>query len=117
GIGSGLEIENGVFTGRFTGAAMHGPEKAAAATQLLTSRGFDPADCYAYSDSINDRPLLESVGTAVAINPDRQLAAHAAEAGWRVLRLDPSSIRAERKRVRLAARREGTRRWPARRAS
>ncbi|MGN6742412.1 MAG: HAD family hydrolase, partial [Amnibacterium sp.] len=30
GIGSGLEIADGVFTGRFTGPTMHGPEKAAA---------------------------------------------------------------------------------------
>jgi HAD superfamily hydrolase (TIGR01490 family) len=110
GIGSGLEIEDGIFTGRISGATMHGPEKAAAAARLLAARGFDPADCYAYSDSINDLPLLTSVGTAVAINPDRQLAAHAAEAGWRVLRLDPASIRAERRRVRAAGRRERARR-------
>jgi HAD superfamily hydrolase (TIGR01490 family) len=104
GIGSGLEIEDGVFTGRFTGPTMHGPEKAAAAARLLAERGYDPADCYAYSDSINDLPLLTSVGTAVVINPDRALAAHAAEAGWRTLKLDPSSIRAERRRVRQDAR-------------
>ncbi|MCU1473504.1 HAD family phosphatase [Amnibacterium sp.] len=106
GIGSGLEIEDGVFTGRFSGPTMHGPEKAAAARTLLAARGYDPADCYAYSDSINDLPLLTSVGTPVVINPDRELAAHAARAGWRTLQLDPSSIRAERRRVRQEARRK-----------
>jgi HAD superfamily hydrolase (TIGR01490 family) len=106
GIGSGLEIADGVFTGRFTGPTMHGPEKAAAAARLLADRGYDAADCYAYSDSINDLPLLTSVGTAVVINPDRELAAHAAEAGWRTLKLDPASIRAERRRVRQEARRK-----------
>jgi HAD superfamily hydrolase (TIGR01490 family) len=106
GIGSGLEIEDGVFTGRFSGPTMHGPEKAAAARALLAERGYDPADCYAYSDSINDLPLLTSVGTPVVINPDRELAAHAARAGWRTLQLDPSSIRAERRRVRQEARRK-----------
>jgi HAD superfamily hydrolase (TIGR01490 family) len=105
GIGSGLEIEDGVFTGRFSGPTMHGPEKAAAARALLAERGYDPADCYAYSDSINDLPLLTTVGTPVVINPDRELAAHAAQAGWRTLRLDPSSIRGERRRVRQEARR------------
>jgi HAD superfamily hydrolase (TIGR01490 family) len=105
GIGTGLEIEDGVFTGRFSGPTMHGPEKAAAARALLAERGYDPADCYAYSDSINDLPLLTAVGTPVVINPDRELAAHAAQAGWRMLRLDPSSIRAERRRVRQEARR------------
>ncbi|MGT2425540.1 HAD family hydrolase [Amnibacterium kyonggiense] len=104
GIGSGLEIEDGVFTGRFTSGTMHGPEKARAAETLMAAHGLDPADCYAYSDSSNDLPLLSAVGTAVAVNPDRGLAKHASEAGWRVLHLDPASIRAERKRVKAAAR-------------
>ncbi|MGN6445784.1 HAD family hydrolase [Amnibacterium sp.] len=104
GIGSGLEIEDGVFTGRFTGGTMHGPEKARAAQALMADRGFAPADCYAYSDSSNDLPLLTAVGTPVAVNPDHGLARHAREAGWRILELDPASIRAERKRVRAAAR-------------
>jgi HAD superfamily hydrolase (TIGR01490 family) len=104
GIGSGLEIVDGVFTGRFTSGTMHGPEKARAAEALMAARGFDPADCYAYSDSSNDLPLLTSVGTPVVVNPDRGLEKHAREAGWRVLTLDPASIRAERKRVRSASR-------------
>jgi HAD superfamily hydrolase (TIGR01490 family) len=104
GIGSGLEIEDGVFTGRFTAGTMHGPEKARAAEALMAEHGLDPADCYAYSDSSNDLPLLSAVGTAVAVNPDHALARHARESGWRILQLDPASIRAERKRVRAASR-------------
>lgn len=104
GIGSGLEIVDGVFTGRFTAGTMHGPEKARAAQALMRSRGFDPADCYAYSDSSNDLPLLTAVGTPVVVNPDRGLEQHARSEGWRVLTLDPASIRAERKRVRAASR-------------
>jgi HAD superfamily hydrolase (TIGR01490 family) len=100
GMGSGLEIVDGVFTGSFTAGTMHGPEKGRAAQALMAGRGMDPADCYAYSDSINDLPLLTAVGTPVAVNPDRGLERHAREAGWRVLTLDPASIRAERKRVR-----------------
>jgi HAD superfamily hydrolase (TIGR01490 family) len=104
GIGSGLEIEDGVFTGRMTGEPMHGPEKGLAASALMTERGFAPADCYAYSDSINDLPLLTGVGTPVVINPDRRLEAHARERGWRMLTLDPASIRGERRRIRATAR-------------
>jgi HAD superfamily hydrolase (TIGR01490 family) len=104
GIGSGLEIEDGVFTGRFTGGTMHGAEKARAAEALMAEHGLEPADCYAYSDSSNDLPLLSAVGTAVAVNPDHSLARHARESGWRVLQLDPASIRAERKRVKAASR-------------
>jgi HAD superfamily hydrolase (TIGR01490 family) len=104
GIGSGLEITDGVFTGRFTSGTMHGPEKGRAAAALMAERGFAPADCYAYSDSVNDLPLLTAVGTPVVVNPDHGLERHARSAGWRVLTLDPASIRAERKRVKAAAR-------------
>lgn len=104
GIGSGLEIVDGVFTGRFTAGTMHGPEKARAAEALMRDRGFDAADCYAYSDSSNDLPLLTAVGTPVAVNPDSALERHARSEGWRVLTLEPASIRAERRRVRAASR-------------
>jgi HAD superfamily hydrolase (TIGR01490 family) len=107
GLGSPLEITDGVFTGRFAGPTMHGEEKAVTARRLMAEHGLDPADCYAYSDSINDLPLLTAVGTAVVVNPDRALAAHAASVGWRVLHLDPASIRAERRRLRTEARRRG----------
>jgi len=39
----------------------------------------------AYSDSINDLPLLEVVDEPVAVEPDAQLAAQAASHGWGVL--------------------------------
>ena len=41
----------------------------------------------AYSDSINDLPLLEAVDHPVAVNADAKLAAIAAERGWRTLAL------------------------------
>lgn len=104
GLGTPLEIdEHGLFTGRFAGPTMHAEAKAVAARRILAAAGIDPAACFAYSDSINDLPLLTSVGTAVAVNPDRELAARAAAAGWRVLRMNPASIRAERRRVRKHA--------------
>lgn len=41
----------------------------------------------AYSDSINDRPLLEAVDAPVAVDPDPRLAQLAAERGWPVISL------------------------------
>ena len=70
----------------------------------MRDRGFDATDCYAYSDSSNDLPLLTAVGTPVAVNPDPALERHARSEGWRVLTLEPASIRAERRRVRAASR-------------
>jgi HAD superfamily hydrolase (TIGR01490 family) len=107
GFGSPLEIVDGVFTGRFAGPTMHGEVKAATARRLMAEHGLGPEDCYAYSDSVNDLPLLSAVGTPVVVNPDRALAAHAASSGWRALRLDPASIRAERRRLRAEQRHRG----------
>jgi phosphoserine phosphatase len=47
--------------------------------------GVDPADCWAYSDSIADLPFLEWAGTPVAVCPDPKLAAIAVQRGWEVI--------------------------------
>jgi 3-deoxy-D-manno-octulosonate 8-phosphate phosphatase KdsC-like HAD superfamily phosphatase len=63
---------------------MHGPAKAAAITDLAAREGLDLARCAAYSDSINDVPMLSAVGRAVAVNPDSALRRVAREKGWEI---------------------------------
>ena len=46
------------------------------------AHGLDLAECHAYSDSINDLPLLESVGYPHAVKPDRELRRIASARGW-----------------------------------
>lgn len=99
-----MEHADGKFTGRLAGAFLHGTEKAVAARELVESLGADLADCWAYSDSRNDIPLLELVGNRVVVNPDLGLKHHADQHGWEQLHLDPSSIREARRRVRREAR-------------
>ena len=53
--------------------------------ELAEAAGYDLADCYAYSDSITDLPMLEAVGHPAAVNPDRALRRAARERGWPVL--------------------------------
>jgi hypothetical protein len=53
---------------------------------------------FAYSDSINDLPMLELVGNPVAMNPDRKLAAVARRRGWQVL-----DFRVARRRTLIAS--------------
>ncbi|MBF4590681.1 HAD family hydrolase [Curtobacterium sp. VKM Ac-1395] len=84
-LASGLEVHDGIYTGRPDGEFLHGTHKAAAARRLLERSGVDPAGCWAYSDSRHDIPLLSLVGHPVVVNPDRQLAAHARASGWPVL--------------------------------
>lgn len=83
-IGSEAEIVGGKYTGEMIGNVMHGAEKATAIRQLAERRGYDLTKCTAYSDSANDLPLLESVGTAIVINGDRKLRARARACGWKI---------------------------------
>ncbi|HUA28612.1 MAG TPA: HAD-IB family hydrolase, partial [Streptosporangiaceae bacterium] len=48
-------------------------------------------DCYAYSDSVTDLPMLEAVGHPRAVNPDRALRRIARERQWPVLAFDTRS--------------------------
>jgi HAD superfamily hydrolase (TIGR01490 family) len=89
-IGSHLsEVRDGCYTGRATGAFIYGEAKALAVREIAERDGVDLSASYAYSDSASDRPMLELVGHPVAVNPDAELAALAAEHGWEVIRLDP----------------------------
>src|SRR5207245_2859250 len=44
------------------------------------------ADSFAYADSLSDLPMLELVGSPVAVNPDARLSQVAGQRGWRVER-------------------------------
>jgi len=72
----------GFYTGRLVGSVMHGPEKAKAVALLAEQHGVDLAECAAYSDSVNDLPLLEAVGYAHAVNPEGELRRIALRRGW-----------------------------------
>ncbi|MEO6956159.1 MAG: HAD-IB family hydrolase [Antricoccus sp.] len=78
------ESENGVYTGRLAGEMMHGPAKAEAIKALAEREGLDLARCTAYSDSVNDLPMLTLVGRAVAVNPDSDLRKEALARGWEI---------------------------------
>lgn len=84
-VGTTLEIRNGRFTGEIDGELLHGPLKATAAQLKAESLGADLSQCYAYSDSVADVPLLELVGHPVAVNPDQKLLHHAQLNGWPVV--------------------------------
>ena len=64
------------------GALLHGKEKAVAVRELAQLKGFNLDDCYSYSDSHNDFPLLQCVGHPSAINPDAILSLRAMAEGW-----------------------------------
>ncbi|MDL5155310.1 HAD family hydrolase [Actinomycetospora termitidis] len=83
-LGTVAEHDGGVYTGRLVGELLHGPAKAHAVRALATREGLDLRRCSAYSDSINDAPMLSVVGTAVAVNPDAELRGLARKRGWEI---------------------------------
>jgi HAD superfamily hydrolase (TIGR01490 family) len=83
-IATRMVVEDGRYTGVVDFYAA-GPNKAVAVRELAADRGYDLADSYAYSDSISDVPLLETVGHATVVNPDRALRRLALERGWPML--------------------------------
>jgi HAD superfamily hydrolase (TIGR01490 family) len=88
-IGSNFsEAVDGVYTGRPTGLFIYRSDKAEAIRRLAVREGIDLAGSFAYSDSESDLPMLQVVGHAVAVNPDRELLAVARREGWSVLRFD-----------------------------
>lgn len=103
-LGTRVQALDGVFTGALDGHVLHGEEKAAVAADHAEIRGADLKECWAYSDSSNDLPLLNLVGNRVVVNPDARLRAHATQHEWPVLMLNRSSIRDARRRVRREAR-------------
>ncbi|MDK8879311.1 HAD-IB family hydrolase [Corynebacterium sp. MSK008] len=83
-LGTVAEEEDGKFTGRLVGDILHGPGKKHAVAALAALQQLDLSKCTAYSDSINDLPMLDMVGSPVAVNPDRALRKHAKAQGWAV---------------------------------
>jgi HAD superfamily hydrolase (TIGR01490 family) len=80
-IATEMEIADGQYTGAVAFYAF-GEAKATKIRELSADRGYALADCYAYSDSITDLPMLQVVGHPTAVNPDRALRRVAARRGW-----------------------------------
>jgi HAD superfamily hydrolase (TIGR01490 family) len=104
-IGTECEVGlDGAFTGRTTGTLNMREGKVqrlqdwlSTADRALQLADRSPAqrpkltdfESWAYSDSINDLPLLKAADHPVAVQPDARLAAHALQHGWPVLQLYP----------------------------
>jgi HAD superfamily hydrolase (TIGR01490 family) len=85
GIGTRVRVHDGEFTGELDGPFVYGEGKVVAIRAIAREHGYDLSRCYAYSDSISDRPMLELVGHPVAVNPDRGLETLARARGWPIV--------------------------------
>jgi HAD superfamily hydrolase (TIGR01490 family) len=85
GIGTVGEVSDGIYTGQLAGPFCYGAGKVEAIEELARWEGLDLGQCYAYSDSASDLPMLTAVGHPVAVNPDAALERHARTHAWPVV--------------------------------
>jgi HAD superfamily hydrolase (TIGR01490 family) len=94
-IATRMAVADGHYTGEMDFYA-YGEAKANRVRELAEERGYRLQECYAYSDSATDLPLLEAVGHPYAVNPDRTLRRIAELRAWPVLSFAPHSQAARR---------------------
>lgn len=84
------EQHNGRYTGKIQGVPSFQAGKITRVQEWLASMGrtLDSFEqCWFYSDSPNDLPLMEVVSDPVATNPSESLRSIAQERGWRIVDL------------------------------
>jgi len=84
-ICSEMEIVNGTFTGRPKGRLVFGQEKINRMKSYCRDHHFSLEEAWYYGDSFSDRYILEGVGNAVCVSPDKKLKKLALNKGWRVI--------------------------------
>jgi HAD superfamily hydrolase (TIGR01490 family) len=85
GEGTRIVKEGGRFRALLATPICQGEAKARRAAEIAHELGVSLKECTFYGDSAADIPLLAEVGTPVAVDPDRTLAAEAARRGWGIL--------------------------------
>ncbi|WP_437287341.1 HAD family hydrolase [Sorangium sp. So ce406] len=86
-IANRLEVKDGFATGKLLRPVVAGPEKARLIREHAHAHGHNLDECFAYSDSYSDVPMLSVVGYPAAVNPDRKLKLLAQAYHWPILDL------------------------------
>lgn len=81
-IATNAQMKDGMYTGKVAGIPCYQKGKLARLDQWLDGRHVE--ESWAYSDSINDRFLLEYADHAIAVNPDQRLQQLAQEKAWEI---------------------------------
>src|SRR5580658_10454343 len=81
-IATSYETKEGRYTGRLYEGFVWGTGKLKAVRAWAEGEGISLDDCHACSDSVFDTPLLASVGSPHAVNPDPSLTVIATARRW-----------------------------------
>ena len=81
-----LLLNDGRMTGDLQSPPPAGEARATLLEEYAAQHSLVLSESFAYADSLSDLPMLELVGTPVAVNPDARLSQVAGQRGWRVER-------------------------------
>ncbi|WP_417618764.1 HAD family hydrolase [Oceanisphaera sp.] len=84
-IGIMLDSCEGVYNGRTRGVYSYQEGKLTRLQDWLHQQQLNPELSYAYSDSLNDLPLLEYADRPAVVNGDQHLRLIAQQRGWELL--------------------------------
>ena len=79
-----LEERGGIFTGSVLGDANYGEAKRRAMEVLARAMQINLRESHAYGNTLLDRPMLDAVGHAHAVNPGKELAGTANLRDWAI---------------------------------
>jgi putative phosphoserine phosphatase/1-acylglycerol-3-phosphate O-acyltransferase len=80
-----LVVQDGRFTGKLVEPYCYGEGKPYWAERFAEEHNLRLEDCYFYTDSYTDMPMLERVGMPRPVNPDKLLRAEAQKRGWPII--------------------------------
>ena len=80
-------VVNGRYTNKIEGIPCYHEGKVIRLQKWLKQEKLGLEGSFFYSDSHNDLPLMEIVETAIAVDPDEQLAEIAKQRGWKIISL------------------------------
>lgn len=83
-IATHITERDGVLTGIVDGPAVADEHKAVIVHDIAKRHDIGLSQSYAYGNSMGDARMMECVGHAVAINPDRRLLRLAEKRGWSI---------------------------------
>jgi phosphoserine phosphatase len=89
-VGNRLEMKDGYATGQLLRPVIAGPTKSRVIYDHAVANGHDLSECFGYSDSYSDVPMLSVVGKPAVINPDSKLRRLARAHQWPIIKLEPA---------------------------
>jgi len=95
-----FEVGDGLFTGEILEPVVYARGKLEAASRFAAERGVELADCWFYTDGLEDLPLLEAVGRPRPTNPDPALTEVAQRRDWPLRRFSSRGLPGFREVVR-----------------